>query len=74
MHLLIFFAFLALLSWAFPSGIRYLFVAPILGLCVGGFAWAIAAMLVPALITLATFAWFVIAGIVGAELVALVTK
>ena len=71
MHLLVLFGLLALASWVFPKGIKYLLLAPLLGLAFGGFVWGVTAMILPALITLHAFATFVVAGVVVSEAAAI---
>lgn len=51
-------------TWAV---IKFLVIAPIVGVAVGGFTWAIAAMFCGALITWAAFGTFLAAGTVLAE-------
>lgn len=70
MHLLAIIAVVGLLFWIFPSGAKYLFAAPLVGVALGGTSWAIAAMITSSLTTFNTFGWFLFGGIILAEIVA----
>jgi hypothetical protein len=69
MHFIVIIAICTGLWLLFPKGFA-LMVGSWVGFCMGGFAWGMAAMLVPALITLHVFAWFLVVGTVGGCVVA----
>lgn len=54
-----------------PKGAKYLFVAPLLGVAMGGMMWGILAMTMGDLIRLPVFGLFLLAGVVMAEIMAL---
>lgn len=74
MEFLICLAIVGLMFWVFPKGVKFLFVAPLVGIAAGGFGWGIAAMIWSSLITLKTFAFFLTGGIVVSEIVAFLTE
>jgi hypothetical protein len=69
MHLIVVFAVCLLLWHLSPKGFA-LMVGSWVGFAGGGFCWGIAAMLVPALITLHVFVGFLVVGTVAGVVVA----
>jgi len=65
-------AFVGLLFFVWPGGAKYLFVAPLFGVALGGLAWGIAALVLERLLTLHAFGTFVLIGVAIAELLAMV--
>lgn len=52
---------------AFPRGVRYLFVAPVLGVVFGGFTWSVCAIAFSVLNDLHVFCASILGGILTAE-------
>lgn len=65
---------LIVMAWVFPAGVRYFIVAPICGVTLGGFTWALAALIGPtSLVNVGTFGCFLACGTVLAEAIAFET-
>lgn len=60
-----------ILGFAFPTTAKFLLFAPILGFVFGGFCWSVLACIFPALISWAIFGWFLVGGIIAAEVIIL---
>ena len=65
------FIIIAGLCFAFPRLATFFFIAPICGLTIGGFFWAIAAILIPALNAFPVFLGFCAVAAVGSAIYAL---
>lgn len=65
-----FFALLIVLGVLFPRFTKYIIVAPLIGFCAGGLAWAMCAAINNDLINVATASLFAAVGMLLAEAVA----
>lgn len=59
---------LIILGILFPKGAKYLLAAPIIGICLGGFSWAVIGLITGGLNSSVAIGGFFIGGIVIAEI------
>lgn len=71
LNFLIIFIIVGAVLSVFPRGAKFLFVAPFIGTCFGGFVWAAAAMCFSSLVTWPVFACSLATGVLLAEVVAI---
>ncbi len=64
------FALFALLAYVLPNTFKYLFVAPLIGFCLGGLCWGLSLLIFGAGLSLQAGGIFFVGGIVVAEICA----
>jgi len=66
MHILLFLVLIGL-AVLFPRGMKYMIAAPVIGFCLGGFAWGIISLIWSPLVSPEGFGGFLLGGILATE-------